>query len=465
MLHKCDILYIHSTKNPTGTDKTRYGIMPMGIIAILNGLRAKGYGVLGINMAIETSLDESFSLQTMLENTDYKVLLTDLHWYEHSFGAMYVAEQSKKVHPHIPVVVGGYTTTIYGKEILENFPAVDFAVTGDSDLPLEMLIDHLIGGAETAVENIPNLIYRNGSAVLEGKNKWTQSTLDALDFVPLDFFHHAEYVPYLTVNGLAKNRKPNQWLCIARGCYYNCAYCCGAKENMQSLFGRCNVLTRSPEKVAADFIAIAQNNCQVSPSHDLQMFGKAYYSKIFEKIRESGQKPGMYLELFQLPSKDFIDEVEKTFDLSNTTLEISPISGNEKLRKENGKLFSNEQLCEIVKYIVSKNINAMLYYTANVVGETKAQFEETLSQMQYMRTVLGVRDIFYQRVVIDPLAPMRKLDGVNAEYNSFMDYYRYCQIPHSDRYVATGFTDCGELPLDKKVQIYTALFAKRQSKK
>lgn len=461
MLHQCDILYIHSTKNPTNEDHMRYGIMPMGIIAILNSLRAKGYRVLGINMAIETFLDNDFNLQAMLKKTRYKVLLTDLHWYEHAFGAMYVAQVSKTVHPQIPVVIGGYTTTIYGKEILENFPAVDFAVTGDSDLPLSILVDHLIGTADTALEYIPNLIYRADGKVMVGEKKWVQTTLDELDFVPVDFVRHAEYVPYLAAGTVATKGTPSRWICIARGCYYNCAYCCGAKDNMQALFGRCNVLKRSAEKVAADFIALAKKDQQVSPSHDLWMFGKEYYSEIFERIRQSGLKPAMYLELFQLPSKDFVDEVAKTFDPGKTILEISPVSGNEQLRKENGKHFSNDELYEIVKYILSKGIKIQLYYTVNVIGETKEQFEDTLFQMQYLHRVLKVPSIFYQRVVIDPLAGMREWEGVNATYNTFMDYYRYCQFPYSEKLTATGFSDQGAVPLDYKAKMYDVIFSRR----
>jgi len=94
------------------------------------------------------------------------------------------------------------------------------------------------------------------------------------------------------------------------------------------------------------------------------------------------------------------------------------------------------------------------------VGETQAQFRDTLFQMKYLYMLLGVKDIFYQRVVIDPLAGMRSWEGVNAEYNTFMDYYRYCQIPHSDKLTATGFSDQGALSLEAKTQAYYGLFGK-----
>ena len=460
MLAQYDILYIHSSKNPETGDNTRFGIVPMGIIAMLNTLRGKGYRVLGVNMAVEASLDPGFRLPELLKDIRYKVLLTDLHWYEHAYGAMYVAQQSKLVYPQVPVVIGGYTTTIYAEEILQNFSAVDYAVTGDSDLPLEQLMALLLGGSHIALAEIPNLVYREGMKIAVSESTWVQTKLDHLDYVSTDFFRHEDMLPRLSVSNISETRAPSQWLCVARGCFYNCAYCCGARDNMQALFRRDRVLTRSAEKVADDFIAIHRKGCRVSPSHDLQMFGKPFYKAVFARIRESGEKPAMYLEQFQLPTKDFVDEVARTFVPGETVLEISPISGNEQLRKENGKLFSNDQLYEIVKYIRSKGIQVQLYYTVNVVGETQAQFRDTLFQMKYLYMLLGVKDIFYQRVVIDPLAGMRSWEGVNAEYNTFMDYYRYCQIPHSDKLTATGFSDQGALSLEAKTQAYYGLFGK-----
>ncbi len=458
-MRKCDVLYIHATKNPVSEDRTKYGIMPVGILAILNQLRSKGIDVIGVNLAIEFELNPRFELETLLKETEYRILMTDLHWYEHSFGAMYVAEQSKNIRPQVPTVIGGYTTTLFAEEIMQHFPAVDYAVTGDSDLPAELLTEALLGRSETATEDIPNVYYRRGTKVAAPRKTWVQTTLDEQDFISADFIDHAEHIPHLSISGINK-KQPERWICVARGCKFNCAYCCGAKDNMKALFRRCNILTRSPEKLAEDFCRLQQQGIQVSPTHDFQMFGRKYYREVFAQIRKTGVKPGMYLECFQLPTREFVDEVANTFDKKQTILEISPISGNEKLRKENGKGFSNEELYERVHYIRSKGIKVQLYYTVNVVGETEEQFMDTFFQMKYLRMTYGMREIYYQRVVIDPLAGMRKWKGVNAEYNTFMDYYHYCQIPHTDKYTATGFHDGGQLPVEKKLQMYDSLFQK-----
>ncbi|MBQ4117141.1 MAG: hypothetical protein IJD37_07170 [Clostridia bacterium] len=457
-MKKCDVLYIHSTRNPIGEDNMKFAVMPMGIIGILNNLKSKDIDILGLNYAIEKTLDSSFELLDALNNIEYKILMTDLHWYEHSFGAMYVAEQSKKAKPNTPVIIGGYTSTIYSEEIMRNFDCVDYIVTGDSDLPTEMLVERLLGRTSTDFRKIPNIWYRDDGIKCSGET-WVQTDLDSIDFINTDFFEHEKLVPYLSTGG-AKRVKSERWICIARGCKYNCAYCCGANKNMEALFKRCNVLTRSPEKVAQDFFELDSKGIwHIAPSHDFQMFGKAYYKSVFSEIRKRNIKPGLYLECFQLPTKDFIDEIEQTFDKKRTILVISPISGNEKIRFENGKKFSNNDFYEAVNYIISKGIPIQIYYTQNPIGETNEQYEDTVFQMTYLRQLYGLtkNNVFYQRVVIDPLAGMRDWNNVEVKYNTFMDYYNYCKNTTSDR-APTGYNDGGEVPLETKKKMYNTLF-------
>lgn len=458
MKQSCDILYVHSTKNPTSAGNLAYSIMPMGIIGILNNLKGKGYNILGINCAIEMFLNPEYDVAIELENIEYKILLTDLHWYEHSFGALYIAKCSKSMYPEVPVVLGGYTSTIYAEEIITQFSCVDYIVTGDSDLPMTLLVDFLLGKDNQSEENIPNLFYRQENKVAKSKEVWVQEEMDSIDFVDVSMFKNRKYIPYLTTSGVRKIT-PHFWLCIARGCKYNCSYCCGAHSNMKKLFGRCNVLLRSPQRIAEDFIKLTKAGIvRVCPSHDFQMFGESFYKTLFSEIRKHNVKPGMYLECFQLPSKEYIDEIIKTFDRDQIVLVISPISGNEVLRKENGKVFSNKDFIEILKYIKYNNIKLQLYYTINVVGETKSQFEETIEQIKYIHNVLGLakKCIFYQHIVVDPLAGIREVNGTQVKYKSFLDYYNYCLLPEGD-FKTSGFNDMAELSMEEKRSVFESI--------
>ena len=53
MIEKTDILYVHPTKL---LSNTKYSIIPVGLIGLLNLLIQKGYRDLGINMGINNGL-------------------------------------------------------------------------------------------------------------------------------------------------------------------------------------------------------------------------------------------------------------------------------------------------------------------------------------------------------------------------------------------------------------------------
>ena len=458
-MKKCDVLYIHSTKNQNNDNFSKFAIMPVGIIGILNNLTSKGIEVLGYNYAIEKHLDPDFSISSLLSKIDYKILMTDLHWYEHSYGAINITEISKKIKPNTPTIIGGYTATVFSEEIMEKYLSVDYIITGDSDLPAEMLVNCLLGKAETELDDIPNILYRSNQTVVTSQKKWVQTSLDGIDFISTDFFEHKEYIPFLSIKGVTRT-KSERWMCIARGCKYNCAYCCGANKNMDRLFNRCNILLRSPEKVAEDFFRLDSEGIDyIAPSHDFQMFGKNYYQTLFSEIQKKGCKPGLYLECFQLPTKDFIDELANTFDLSKTTIVLSPISGNEEIRRQNGKLFNNDSLYETISIILSKKLTLQIYYTQNPYGETKEQYEDTVFQMTYLRNMFNLRkkNIFYQRIVLDPLAGMRDFENINTQYNTFTDYYNYC-LSTEDKSITSGFNDNCEVSAQEKNTMYSLLF-------
>ena len=65
--------------------------------------------------------------------------------------------------------------------------------------------------------------------------------------------------------------------------------------------------------------------------------------------------------------------------------------------------------------------------------------------------------LFYQRIVLDPLAGMRKFDGIKVSYHSFMDYYNYCRSLDAQHENA-GFEDCGEISRERKIELYESLF-------
>lgn len=172
------ILYIHPAKQPVGfpfTDPrfsylTPFTLFPMGVTGLLNLLRREGLSVRGLNYPAESFITPGFDLPAWLRQfTAPRLILIDLHWYEHSFGALDVARLCKREFPRTLIVLGGLTASFFAREILEGYPGVDYILRGDAEEPLRRLATALCGGTLTPQDlaAIPNLVYRAAGEVID----------------------------------------------------------------------------------------------------------------------------------------------------------------------------------------------------------------------------------------------------------------------------------------------------------
>lgn len=438
-MNEIDVLYIHPSR---GLDNTLYAFMPMGITGLLNLLKKNNYTVYGINYSIEKSMNSNYSIKDELKGTKYKVLMIDLHWYEHAYGAIEVAKISKELYPNIPIIIGGLTSGIYPIEILENFDCIDYILKGDSEKPLLDLVNFLIKNIG-ALDNIENISYRDNDRIINKELTYCLSDLDSLNYVDHSFLKNEMMYMYTNTIGVDLRRDKNAWIYIARGCRHNCVYCDAARKNMKTLWGRDNVTYRSPKRVAQDIIEFSNMGVDVVRfSHDLEMFGKEYYEEIFKILRDNNVRIGFNYDCFQLPSKHFIDELVKTFIEDKIILDITLLSGNQDIRYKMGKLFTNERLISILDYLKDTKCITRVYYSINVLDEDLHSFEETMSQIHFLINRYKSEKFYicYQKVIIDPLALMRGLKDSNiyVELNTFMDYYKYCQ---NNIYNYVGYKD------------------------
>jgi radical SAM superfamily enzyme YgiQ (UPF0313 family) len=449
------VLYIHPTKQ--GTDDRRdakmgrpYGLIPVGVPGLVNVLRENGIHVRGINYALELQLNPKFNLRRWLEaRREVKIILVDLHWYEHSYGAINIARLCKQVMPRAWIVLGGLTASGFSKEILENFPEIDFIIRGDAEQPLLHLVQRLLqeNGRSTAwqkLKDIPNLSYRDGNRIVENALTYTPTPneLDVFNFVDIDFLDHYQeyYVHEYIVRDLDKslealktNPFKGRWITSARGCRYHCSYCGGGKDSHKRLAGRKGMVTRSPSKLVTDLEKLARAGViQASLSYDIAELGEDYWREFFSRLRNSGIKISIYNEFFQLPDEDFIEEFARSVDLTHSSVVLSPLSGNERVRRLNGKHYSNEALFDTLECLSRYNIYLIVYFSLNLPGEDNETFQETLSVARdiFEFYPLDLLRILNSVHTIDPFSPMNLFPdkfGIESSMSSFMDYYNYCK--------------------------------------
>jgi radical SAM superfamily enzyme YgiQ (UPF0313 family) len=492
------VLYIHPAKQgvdppASGLPAGRpYGLIPVGLPALVNLLRDAGIDVEGINLPLEQQLAPSFDLRAWLRARDgaYAVLI-DMHWYEHTYGAIDVAHVCKEVLPEVWTILGGLSASAFSHDILDGFPEVDCVIRGDAEKPLLRLVQRLVRARgdrrRVNLSSIPNLSWRDGERVVENARTYCATTadLDRLNFVDIDFLTHADryYVHEYVVTDLQRARSAldtgrfrGRWLCTARGCRYECSYCGGCRTAHQALAGREGIVPRSAEAVVDDLRRLeAQRVIQASLSYDIAEMGEAYWRALLNGMGESGVHIGLYNEFFQLPEPAFIDAFAAHTDPEHSCLALSPLSGSEAVRRRNGKRYSDAELFEVLEQLKRHGLYIFIYFSLNLPGEDGTTIQETvdLAARIYDLYPRGKLKILTSLHTIDPLSPMnvRPDDfGIEVDMTSFRDYYAYCRntqlaLPHSRTELFRGFRprDAAARDLARMADIWDAAREGRES--
>ncbi len=437
-----DVLYIHPARHAVDSgyqDLGFYFLIPVGVIGLANMLRSQGYSVRGINYPAEMLRDRSFKLKPWLkEQKGVRLVMVDLHWFEHAFGAISVARACREILPDARVVFGGITASVYASEILRLFPEVDFVIRGDAEQPLSSLMAEL-SRPTPDLSVVPNLSYREHGQVIENPLSYcaTSAEIDALDFVNLDFLEHADWYGTLqfeptnltrTMNGLR-----GHWLCIGRGCIFDCSFCGGGKESHRLLAGREQIALRSAEKVVEDVAQLARQGIdQVAFNLDPAIFEETYWRTLFAELRQRNVRIGVYNEHFQLPSQEFVRDFARTVDVSRSEVALTLLSGSEKVRRINGKYFSNKHLYPVLAALAEAGMPLYVYFSLNLPGEDERSFRETLRVAREIGQSYPphLLKMINQVHTIDPCCPMSREPGrfsIQVSLRSFKDYYTYCQ--------------------------------------
>ncbi len=425
-----------------------YGLIPLGVPALANVLRSAGIEVRGLDYPLERELDHSFDLRRWLRaQTKARVILIDLHWYEHSYGAIRLAEVCKEVLPDARVVLGGLTASAFARGILERFEAVDFVIRGDAEQPLLALVQQCFDkSASTSPEfvNIPNLTYRRDGTVIENPISYCATTedLDRLDYVDLSFMeHHTEYfVHEYLVTDLPKARAAlktdpflGRWIATARGCKHECSYCGGCKSAHKTLAMRDGIVPRSPAAVADELERLAAAGVeQASLSYDIAELGDKYWRTFFSLIRQRNIKIGLYNECFQLPTPAFVKRFAQIAEREHSCLAFSPLSGNERVRRLNGKLFTNAELFNVLDALNLHDIFALVYFSLNLPGENGETLKETIALAERICQLYPPSRIRIMNSchTLDPLSPMAVYPekyAIDVTMRTFDDWYTYCR--------------------------------------
>lgn len=425
------IVYIH----PEGYQK-RYSevVIPVGMIGVINKLIMMGYDITGINIPLEKRLNNKFSIQNYFENNLYDIYLIDLHWYIFSYNAIEMSKWIKSINRNAIVILGGITATQYKNEIAKDYECVDFIISGDSEVCYEKLFAKL-SGKQISYSEIENLTYREGDNVLNNVVRCINNKkFNELSYYNYDWLRNwKSFLKCQAHEEVMENGMESllAWIPIARGCKYNCSYCGGNTVFFKNYFNYEGYNLRSIDAIVKDMKNLYRQGInKVGVTHDLAIFGDEFWGELFGEIEKSKINLSIFHYCFQLPNQKFIYKFNETFNEERSVIGIPVITGNEEVRRKNGKFFSNEDLFETLDAFTGKKTIVSLYFIDNAIDCGENTFNDTKNLiMELAEKYLGIirLQIGYGFELLQPSSGVYRGEyinsGIQPEWKNFNDIY------------------------------------------
>lgn len=394
--------------NPGDNAQKNVFFMPIGFCALGSILKENQFDV----EIIHSDLTDS---QRFLESIDFSrvdAVGFDCHWANQSVVVMDTAELIKKINPNIFVFLGGYTSSLFCDEIIEDFSQIDAVVRGDGEIPVvelcNALYENKLSGSShkndlsELLGKVQNLVWRDTEGRVR-QNEFsyigTAEQIDKLDFAALDLLRDWEQYRMLCkfwTRFDEINSGPLFFLCVGRGCQYACLFCGGNCEAQRRMNNRSCVSVRSIDSVIKTVRkAISMGFTTMYTCFEFEGSEK-WYIDLLERIKEEGLEINFIYGSWRLPSKELIDAFSDC--CKQVIMEISPETGVEELRRINKDIrlyYSNEQLEECLDHIeTKKNIKIQLYYGYFLVKDTEETITDTLKYI--MKLALKYSDFVEQ---------------------------------------------------------------------
>ena len=310
---------------------TVFEMYPVGFLTIASYLHDRGMQVRIVNLALRMMNSRRFDVPRFLARQKPKAVGIDLHWLPHAHGALEVARIVKELHPDVPVIMGGLSSSYFHRELI-GYPQVDYVLRGDStEPPLHQLLTALESGAP--VDKIPNLTWKDASGIHVNPLTFVPASLDYVDLRP-DLMiemvlRYRDLESTLPFNGWWTH--PVTAVLTVKGCTFECVTCGSSATTCSHLTKRQRPVYRSPASLVANLQAI----CRMTPGPivligDLLMAGPEHAAEVLERLREADLPNEIMFEFFAVPPSSFLRHIDGC--VRHWSMEFSPESHEQAVR-------------------------------------------------------------------------------------------------------------------------------------
>ncbi len=418
-----------------------FEMYPIGLTSIAGMLEKYGFKVKLLNIANRMLMDEEFNVEEKIRGIKTKAFGIDLHWMPHAHGSIELAKVVKKIHPDIPIVFGGLSSTYYHQDLIA-YPCIDFVMRGDSTEKLMLLWMDRISKGATDFSEIPNLTWKRGDERFYNPLTYVPEHYNDVDvpdyrYTVKSVFKYWSLTDPLPYNGWLQY--PNTALLSAKGCTNKCIICGSSSSAAELNCKRPSISVRSPEKLVEDILFIQRwSRAPIFVLGDFRQNGKQYVDDFFRLLKQHKIKNELVFELFQYVPEHFYERMNEALPSSGYSIEITLETHDEKIRRHNGKMnCTNPKVIETLQNALKHGCKKIdLFFMTGIPDQTYDSAMQNIDFVEEIHLACNhSRKISY---FVAPLAPFLDPGCKGFEEPEKYGYRRFCHNLEDHRKAITA---------------------------
>jgi clorobiocin biosynthesis protein CloN6 len=367
-----DVLFAYLSNSDSVHVSPIFEMPPVGIFALEQHARAKGYNAKFFNLASRMLRDPSFDVEEFIRSLDARLVGFDLHWLVHCQGALALAELWKRLHPEVKIVFGGISSTYFHTELIE-YPQVDYVVRGfDTLLPVELLLASRDDPEKLA--QIPNLTFKDGG----------EPTVNPMSHVPRVYSAAVDWSQVFSED--RRGMTPYNLVIPQAGCEYNCRWCGGSRHFFSKYMGLEQGVARihkSREALEDELKSIARS---AKGRHTITMIDFWHeYPELFDTAADVFVDPKISCVHFSLHRLPKLDRARRMGESVQAVIELSPDSHDLRVAKASGRgKYTMEQMEEFMDQLLGQVHSFEIYFMIGLPEQTAASVLETVEYCEHL---------------------------------------------------------------------------------
>ncbi len=351
-----------------------YEYFPVGFKTLKRYLGERGHVVKLLNLATLLLKCPRLDLERVLGSLEVGLVGIDLHWMIHAQGSLAVARLLKRLHPEVPILFGGISSTYYARELI-GYPFVDLVMRGyDTHEPLDALLAARRSARDFRA--VPNLLWKDGSGEIHD-NGYTHKPARfacGIDWSSIPREQPGGSLPILEILSTQN-----------AGCAFNCGWCGGSREAFARLHGS---LAELPRKELGEIDRELASAQAFAKSYHFYAVGsynepEARLLHFLERVGDTGFKSVSYEQFHLTP-----DPILRAMARANprTTITLSPESHDLRVARLAGRgVYTPEEMENWIERALGLGIFEIdVWYFIGMPEQDEASVRATVAYCRHL---------------------------------------------------------------------------------